>query len=274
MFENKDSGNEKGSNKENKKGRIILGSVISTVILFIIFAILQYCESPILELDSKWIFVSLVPLLLALIYTGAIKSFKGWGIELETNITDTVTDFDRADNVETVEVPKIEKLDFRQVINLSNQRKKQIERLKFTLGKQGYYTRQAINQYFMLLPNLKYIELTDSDGKFNYLIQADQFRSREESESNTNPNQVIKLISAIEERSVSENFSNAISLSVTNDKSLIETYRIMEKTNQGRYENDQILPVVNENGAMIGLVSRRKIEQSISKQVLEILSEN
>ncbi|MBD0404492.1 pYEATS domain-containing protein [Flammeovirga sp. EKP202] len=44
---------------------------------------MQLFESSILKLETRWIAVSVLPILLSLIYSGKLKSFKGFGLELE-----------------------------------------------------------------------------------------------------------------------------------------------------------------------------------------------
>lgn len=259
---------------KKEKGTIIKRSIIGSIILFILFIILQLCESPILDLDSKWIVVSIIPLLFSLIYTGVIKNFKGFGIELETSLTDTVANFDIAGDVETIDSPQLQKGSQDHIFNIEVGRRRKIERLKFTLKRRRYYDREVIEQYFLLLPNLRFIELTEKNGKFTYLIRASLFRRGRNNEFDLDNEKIDLLIRAIETDSVLRFFPDTVDKFISTNSSLIEAYKMMESTNQGRNFNDQILPLVNDDGVMIGLVNRRKIEESISKQVLDLIEKS
>jgi len=259
---------------KKEKDKVIKWCIVGSIVLFVLFVSLQLCESPILDLDLKWIIVSLIPLLFGLIYTGVIKNFKGFGIELETNLTDTVANFDIAGDVETIDLPQLQKGSQDHIFNINERKRKKIERLKFTIKRRGYYDRGVIVEYFMLLPNLKFIELTEKDGKFKYLIRASLFRKGRNNDFDLDNEKLDKLINAIENDSVLRLFPETITKYINTSSTLIEAYKIMESTNEGRIINNQILPIVNKDGIMIGLVSRRKIEESISKQVLEIIEKN
>ncbi len=61
---------------------IIYGLVISLVILLILL-LLQHYSASLLNLETRWLVVAGVPIIIALIIGGYIYKFKGFGIELE-----------------------------------------------------------------------------------------------------------------------------------------------------------------------------------------------
>jgi len=61
---------------------LAIGAVIS-IFFLVTFLTFQYNQSEMLKLESRWLLVAGVPLLAALIVGGYIKSFKGFGVELE-----------------------------------------------------------------------------------------------------------------------------------------------------------------------------------------------
>jgi len=61
---------------------IVLGAIIS-IVLFIALVLFQHYNLDVLKLESRWLLVSGVPILIALFVGGYIKKFKGFGIELE-----------------------------------------------------------------------------------------------------------------------------------------------------------------------------------------------
>lgn len=68
---------------------LALGAGISLALL-ITFLLFQYNQSEVLKLESRWLLVSGVPLLAALLIGGYIKSFKGFGVELEASLNKPV----------------------------------------------------------------------------------------------------------------------------------------------------------------------------------------
>jgi hypothetical protein len=263
----------------NKKKNKILGWAIAvSMLLFIIFGVLQYFESKVLELDSKWLIVSFIPIALALIYTGIIKSFEGLGVKFETNIAESVADFDIAGEIEALDSPDMAKSSLHILSQVNEQERRKVERLKFTILRRNYYDTGVIFEYLRLLPKLKYIEIVDTNGKFKYLIRASHFKRRSNNIENDNIinneiyiEKINELIRSIERNTIQQSFPDIIDITLPINSSILDAYRVMESTNQGKLLSDQILPVINLSGSMIGFVSRRKIEINISKKVLEIL---
>ena len=65
-------------------------SIAATVVLLAVFMYLQGQESALLELDSKWVVVAAVPLIVAFLRSDIIQRFKGFGIEFEMRLKDPI----------------------------------------------------------------------------------------------------------------------------------------------------------------------------------------
>lgn len=79
--------------KNNAKNNLRTGITIS-LILLIVFFVLQYYKSSVLDLDIKWVTLALVPIVLSLLYSGKITEIKALGLELKVepskvNISDS-----------------------------------------------------------------------------------------------------------------------------------------------------------------------------------------
>lgn len=68
--------------KNNAKSNLKIGIIVS-LILLILFLLIQYHYPRILELDIKWIILALIPIVLSLIYSGKITGIKALGLELK-----------------------------------------------------------------------------------------------------------------------------------------------------------------------------------------------
>ncbi len=59
-------------------------SMVLSFILLLFFMLLKSYDTRMLALETKWILISALPVFIALLIGGYIKSFKGFGVEIET----------------------------------------------------------------------------------------------------------------------------------------------------------------------------------------------
>ncbi|MFY0483356.1 hypothetical protein ACI6PS_12200 [Flavobacterium sp. PLA-1-15] len=84
------------------------------------------------------------------------------------------------------------------------------------------------------------------------------------------PSKIEKFIREIETRTLSSSFPGAIVSFVKYDDSLLEAYKkLLSKTKKIESIGDKKLPVLDSNYRLIGLLSKMKVEEFISKEVLE-----
>ncbi len=203
-----------------------------------------------------------------------IKSFKAFGIELETEFSESINEVKIIGKIETIESPRLTKDSVTFLRDMGDRHRSKIQRLKFSLAKQDYYDSYAIKEYLRLLPRLKYIEIADDEGKFRYLMFSRLFKFRRiDNEMQFDEAIVEKFIKAIEYDKIEEYFPNSISIKLDASDSLISAYNKFESTNQGMYLKDQILPVVDESDLMIGIIKRSKLEKEIAQQVVNLVKE-
>lgn len=253
------------------KNNNILWSGIASTCLLILFFTLKLRESPILDLDFKWIAVAGVPLLIGLLYSGIIKNFKGFGIELETHFSNTVKEVEIIGKLETLDSPDISKESLEKLYPLSEGEKNQIQRLKFEMGKKNYYNDTVISEYFKMLPNLKFVEIINTKGQFICLIPHYSFKNNQEE---LDKGQLEKFISAIENGTVIEDFQQSIVSHLTESDSISFAYKKIINSKKGNILDDQFLPVIDSSSKMKGLVSKRNLEEKISRQVVELIDKN
>jgi hypothetical protein len=73
-----------------KRHKIIISGIASSIIFLTLFLLLQYYIPSLMWLGTQWLVVAGVPVLIALFIGGYIKSFKGFGIELEAKLKSTI----------------------------------------------------------------------------------------------------------------------------------------------------------------------------------------
>ncbi len=252
-----------------KKPNIIVVTSLISLALVLILSYLQSKNSNILNLEVKWLLVSGIPLILGLFLSGAIKSFKGFGVELETNLAEKV-EIDKIETVESTPSPQIEKESPHVLEGLSEEEKSKLARLQLVYGKKNYYSLHAIRQYLQTLENVKYIEIIGTDGKFVCLLSAAKFKEGKSNMPKEKIQERIKLlVKSIEEERVLEEFNDVITETVKKGDSLLQAFRKFNASNQGWLKDgEQNLPVVDSNGKMIGISSRNKLANKIAEQVL------
>jgi hypothetical protein len=242
-------------------------SIAATVVLLAVFMYLQGLDSKFLSLDTKWVIVAAIPLIIAILRSNIIRSFKGFGFELETRLEDPL----RNVNLEATDVlkfsPATGKGTLRDLYAQSQAKRQKVERLTFILGRKEYYGKDAIIEYLQELPGLSFLEITEEDGRFVALLpirlfrNPDQFVYKEQVE--IYENQVDNLVKAIENRSVGSVFrSDAITESVRDKDSLLI---VLPKVQASKF---QILPVIGGSGQLVGTVTTEIVEKSIAHAVI------
>ncbi|MCP3684827.1 MAG: CBS domain-containing protein [bacterium] len=230
-----------------------------TTVLLAIFIILQYKEAEILKLETKWLFVAGVPLLVVLIVGGYIRSFKGFGIELEARLKNPISTLGLKAAEAATKVPGDEKGSREHLEMLTRTSRQQISRLSFIEGQKNYYNITVVRDYLIELRNVKYIEVRESNGEFICLIPVKRFKYQNEWSTDT----IDQFIHAIENREVLTEFANhAITLTVDGDESILNVLKTMRKSRK------TIAVVTSEEKHFMGVIEVRDIEKRIADEVI------
>lgn len=251
----------------DKHKMLIVFSILSFLLL-IIFITFQYFEFSGLDLDVRWIIVSGIPILIGLLIGEYIKSFKGFGVEIESSLKAELPSnlISQISEESIVDVNSIYKSSLEYLHNLSFEDIQKISRLRFVFDKRDYYNTHVVREYFQKLRNLKYLEVVDHEGKFKFLIPTSQFSANNDFLSS----KIESFIREIETRNLSSSFPGAIVSFVKQDDTLLEAYKkLLSKTKKIETIGDKKLPVLDSNHRLIGLLSKMKVEEFISKEVLE-----
>lgn len=251
--------------------RLLLISLTVSIILLVTFLVFQYYELKVLSLDIKWILLSGVPILVGLFIGGYIKSFKGFGLELESNLSEPIS-LTVVSKIDLAESPGMTKESLNRLQQLSDSDKNKINRIRFIIGKTNYYDIYAIEEHFRILRHIKFIEIINQDGKFLYLLPASKLKTPN---NNIPPNPEIDydraqdLIRAIETEKIEKYFPDAVKDYILTTDNTIEAYRKIKKSNQTRtlFMSKDVLPIVNERMNMIGTVDLQKLESKIAEEV-------
>ncbi len=237
-------------------------SIAISLLLLAGFLVLQIKMPKLLELDAKWIALSVLPVLLVLVTSGYISKFKGFGIELESRVNAQVQTVEYTATDLAIDSPVSEKGSVSILEGWSFERRKKVKRIRFRQGRRRYYGRDAVLQYLEYLPNVEYFEISDSRDRFVGLIPVEAIRDT--TEPNMMRDWIDAFLDSIESRSVKSVYGDLIiGVIVREEEKIVEMLRKLRKTNQS------VACVVSKEQKFVGLVSRAEIEKHIVDEVLK-----
>ena len=237
---------------------LIFGIGLSTILLIVFFR-LEAKDSHILLLDWKWIVVSAIPLIVALIIGGYIKSFKGFGVEFEATLKEQLSFIDLPATGALSSIGQIEKGTMSDLDKMDNVARDKVNRLRFILGKRDYYNRDVIEEYLQRLHHLEYLEITDSNGMLVCLIPASIMLFGED----VLYEKIQPFINALQDRTITGVYDrDTINNYIYADTNIIEALATMRETNQ------EIAAVVNSKRIAVGVITLSDIEHHVATAVL------
>ena len=248
------------------KSTIILVGISSSFLLLIIFGVLQEREAKFLTLSSQWIFLSILPILVALFVGGYITKFKGFGVELESALKASVsTSIELKATDALADIPGDEKQSLEYLHNMSREKALSIRRLVFESGRKTYYALSVVREYLEKLPNLDFIEVRTKEGQFICYIPINFFKGQGDPSRyyQVDVEKLGRFVDAIEKDNVKASFSGiAISLVVKSSSSLVQVLKTM------RDEKVDMVAVVSDSGRYLGVLFSRDVERKVADAVL------
>lgn len=246
--------------EKNNEHSILLIGIIISLLLLAFFFILQGYNSSLLKLDIKWLALCGLPTLISLFIGGYIKSFKGFGLELEARLKNPITTLDLKTTDAITEILGDAKQSDSFLMNLTPKQIKSFSRLVFTSGKRNYYSLHGINKYLEKLTNLKYFEVKMDSGEFICLLPVTIFKSN----NRINDEKINLFIDALVNGKILSAFTKGvITLSAKEDSDLLDVLKILKK------EKTNIIVVLTRERHFIGTVHLTDIEKRITEEVLE-----
>jgi len=230
-----------------------------TLILIEVFLYLKHLNAPDADLDLVWLIVAGIPLSLALILGGYLRKSQALGIKLETSLQSPVGRIGMISGEGIDELPASQKESSDYLRNLQENRKKEIQRICLSTGKPGFYRAETIREYLEKLPNLKFIEVQESSGKFQCLLPAKVFGYKSHFDSET----IERLLLGLEQQKVKDLFPyDAVSKSIREDESLLESLEEFKSS------DFSFLPLLSKAGQFLGIVERETLERRVLDQLV------
>lgn len=242
----------------NEHTALAIGSILSLGLLAIFF-IFQHLGANVLNLESRWLIASGVPILVALLIGGYIKSFKGFGVELEASLQKPVSNLELSATEGMIEIIGDEKRSINYLHKISPSKRRKVSRLGFIQGRRDYYRTYAIEQYISDLNRLQYFEIKNDEGKFIALLPTNEFKTDNE----INFDAINIFIRSLEDMNIYETYGNLlIRDAVSEHTDLIEALKIM------RQKRIKRIAVIDDHDIFIGLLTETLIEKRIVNNVL------
>jgi len=241
-----------------KYATLIYGAGL-TLILVEVFLYLKHINTPDLDLDLIWLIVAGIPLSLALILGGYLRKSQALGIKLETSLQSPLGRVGMISGEGIDEPPDSQKESDEYFKNLQENRRREIQRLSFVAGRPNYYHINVLKEYLEKLPNLKFIEVRDLNGRFQCLLPVKIFGYK----SHFDNEAIDRLLLGLEQQKVKELFPyDALSRTIREDESLLES---LEKF---RASDFAFLPLLSKGGQFLGIVERETLERRVLDQVV------
>ena len=236
----------------------LIVALLFSSLLIILFMYLNSNYTSLLKVDSKWLALSMLPVLIVLLTGGYIYKFKGFGIEIETSLKEPIKDkveFKARAQAEQAMTGTVEerKRKLSDLYNMTAEKKKSIERLSFINGYHNYDST-VVAEYLNELSNLEYIELLGSDSRFIGVMSADDLAGKED-----------EFVQSLAKGTVLVKFSHFIVTdSVDEDTSAIDALALIRKNTKRNF-----LPLLDKQGKMKGIVTAASLEKRIADDVLQ-----
>lgn len=237
---------------------------VATIISFALLALFMWMQSKsvsALALDNKWIFVSFLPILLALLLGGYIKSFKGFGLEIESSLKKPVStnELQATKGLRMIQREEKQRLD--HIYRMPDDEKRKTKILSFVQGRRDYYDDYVISEYFNNLKELEYFEIKDSADNFIALLPTKIFKFGEP--RNERPS-FQEFINILEQSKILEKYAESVITKTTSSEtSLIKCLSIM------KINNIKHLVVVDSDYKYLGTLSEYTVKRLIINYILE-----
>ncbi len=246
-----------------KKNVLPIATAMSVVML-IAFGVLQHQKAAFLDLPMQWLFIACFPTLVALFVGGHITRFKGFGVELESQLNKTpIASLDLTAKDAVADIPGDEKQSIGYLGQMSDEEADATRWLRFESGRTNYYTAHGIEQYLQRLRGLEFMEVLSGNGNFIAYLPIEELQTVEHGRARPSYEALQRFVEALEQDRVPEAFARkAITTQVQNGEGLIS---VLQKLRAQRVE---LAAVVSDDGRYMGAIRSSDIERRIADSVL------
>lgn len=225
-------------------------------LILIVLAVVNYRLNNEFKIDSSWLALGLVPVIIWLLTTQQLSEFSGFGLAFKLNKA-TATPVSLQVDGEAINPEKISREEKGSIRKIETFKRNRVSAVTLELGRTGYYANSAIRKYLEELTPFtffKYVLFVDNTGEFKGIIPG--IKLLEELR-----NGGLDLVLLIESGDISS-IDGISTISVPSGSSKQTSLQLMDKHSLSE------LPVVNEFNSFVGIVERNKITSSIVSQLV------
>lgn len=242
---------------------VVIGGISSLAFLGFLLVI-QHHEPNLLNVPAHWIAICILPILVSLVVGGYLKSFKGWGIELESALKQPVSSVKLVASDAISQALGDQKQSVNYLQNMSDERRRSIRWLSFKSEKKRYYRSNAVEAYLFELFNLIYLEVRSPSGQIEGYLPIRALRNED---GQADIQEIKRFIKAIENGEFLSEFSaELIDLKIRDDEDLVSVLRKMTDLEK------PLAGLVDSGGKYKGVLLRSDVEEKIAAQVLRAAS--
>lgn len=244
------------------KNEWLYWGIAISVVLLLLLILIQYHQPDLLNLDIHWIALVILPTIVGLLGSGVIGSFKGFGIEISSQVSSplSIQEMDVHSREAIHEIVVEEKGSYDDLRNIDEEKRRSIKALSFVSGSDKY-TVQDINNYLDQLSNVKYFIINDAKGKFRCLLLRDLLESR----PNDINNAVYTYVNSIENDACEVHYKR-----YCEEEYIKENEQLISTVDKVRRSKLGLLPVVSTKHVFLGILTERNIESVLTDRILAV----
>lgn len=245
-----------------RKHKVLLAGAGISLGVLLTFLCLQQLGAAMMDLPPRWLLVSVVPLVIAAVAGGYVKTLKGFGVELEARLAEPVGSL--VPEEVGLDLPGGPREDRAYLDTLSTAAKRKITRLSIDQSKAPTCVPGVIETYLKDLKKVEYVEVRNGEGAFQCLIPAKALRKNRKPDAT----RIEQLAHALIENDVVNEFKDvAITRTVREDDDLVTALRALREAEEG------LAAVVSETGRFRGIVETAGVERRLADDVLAARNE-
>lgn len=240
---------------------LVVGVFASVVILGVL-VYLQKSNPNILKVPAQWVAIAALPIVIVLFAGGHITKFSGFGIVLESTLNAPISNTTENSSTSIIsDIQGNEKNSVAALRNLSKREKMATRYLRFVSGR-SVYRDFAVAEYLSSLPNLSFLEVVDTSGKFVCLLPIATFVT-DGAQNAFDTSKISAFVDALAKDEVLMWFSESgVTTSLAPSTDLITVLKTM------RAEQIDYVGIVTANDRYLGVALRSDIEHQIANSVL------
>lgn len=162
--------------------KVALGlGILGSAGLLVALLVMQVCRPDVLKVDTGWLAIVVLPILVSLLVGGYIRSFKAFGVELESALSGKVSalDLGQAAQVPIEAGGAVGKQGSDDLDRLRREHAQRCpERLVLRKRRNVRYVQDLIRLYLEAFPSVRFLEVQHEDATFEALLPVEALGNR------------------------------------------------------------------------------------------------